>query len=78
METPGSIPRENKFEKGKEQPNDNHPTRNRELTERNDRSSSSRKRHIEKRKLVEDSSVFENEQLKKLCGDKSFLLGADE
>lgn len=74
METSGSIPRENKFEEGKEQPNDNHPTRNRELTERNDRSSSSRKRDIEKRKLVEDSSVSENEQFKKLCGYKSFLL----
>ncbi|XP_065939437.1 uncharacterized protein [Magallana gigas] len=66
LETSGSIPRENKFEEGQEQPNDNHPTRNRELTERNDKSSSSRKQHFEKRKHVEDSSDSENEQFESL------------
>lgn len=36
MGTSGSVPSENEFEEGKEQPNDNHPTGNRELTERTD------------------------------------------
>ncbi|XP_065936825.1 uncharacterized protein [Magallana gigas] len=72
METSGSIPREHKFEEGKEQPNDNHPTRNRELTERSDKSSSSRKQHFEKRKHVEDSSDSENEQFKRSCFNLNF------
>lgn len=68
METSGSIPRETKFEGGKEQSNDNHPKRNREMTERNDQSSSTRNQHDEKMKLDEDSSDsetdFENQMLK--------------
>ncbi|XP_052680230.1 uncharacterized protein LOC128160996 [Crassostrea angulata] len=66
METSGPIPRENKFEEGQEQPNDNHPTRSRELTERNDKTLSSRKQNFEKRKRVEDSPDSENEQFKGL------------
>lgn len=64
METSGSIPRENKFEGAREQSNYNQPTRDRELTERNDQSLSSRKQHNGKTKQAEDSSDSENEQLK--------------
>lgn len=56
--------RKNKFEGAKEQSNDNHPTRNRELTERNNQSLSSRKQHNGKTKQVEDSSDSGKEQLK--------------
>lgn len=68
METSGSVPRETKFKEGKEQSNDNHPSRNREMTERNVQSSSTRNQHNEKMKLVEDSSDsetdYENQMLK--------------
>lgn len=60
MGTSGSKPRENKFKEGKEQPNDNHPTRNRKLTKRTHKSWYSR--FFEERTLVEDSSDSENEQ----------------
>lgn len=56
--------RKNKFEGAKEQSNDNHPTRNRELTERNNQSLSSRKQHNGKTEQVEDSSDSGKEQLK--------------
>lgn len=61
METSGSVPRENKFEEGKEQPNDNYPIRNREFTKRTYKSLFSI--FLEERTLVEDSYGSKNEQL---------------
>lgn len=63
METSASKPRTKKVEGGKEQPNNNQPTRKRKIPDRNDQTLPSKKQHKRKKKQVKDSSDSENEQL---------------